>query len=142
MADQRRGDASWRSVVKEDQHQRRIGASRLRAAKSKTAVTCSRVTSNCSMISSMVMPSSRFSKIVATGMRVPRKTHAPLTLPGTLSTAEHCDQSSTIRKSPKNDCLLILVHFTRVSNIRTVISRQQKTPQRKSGWLHAATLNN
>jgi hypothetical protein len=28
-----------------------------------------------------------------TGMRVPFNTHAPLTLPGTLSTAEHCDQS-------------------------------------------------
>ena len=28
------------------------------------------------------------------GIRVPRKTHAPLTLPDTLSTAEHCDQSS------------------------------------------------
>src|ERR1022692_1726354 len=27
-------------------------------------------------------------------MRVPRKTQAPLTLPGTLSTAGHCDQSS------------------------------------------------
>src|ERR1039458_10841921 len=26
-------------------------------------------------------------------MRVPRKTQAPLTLPGTLSTAGHCDQS-------------------------------------------------
>jgi hypothetical protein len=25
---------------------------------------------------------------------VPRKTHAPLTFPGTLSTAGHCDQSS------------------------------------------------
>ncbi len=31
---------------------------------------------------------------VATGIRVPRKTHAPLRLPGTLSTTGHCDQSS------------------------------------------------
>jgi len=37
---------------------------------------------------------SRFSKTVATGIRVPRKTHAPLRLPGTLSTTGHCDQSS------------------------------------------------
>jgi hypothetical protein len=28
-----------------------------------------------------------------TGIRVPFNTHAPLTLPGTLSTAGHCDQS-------------------------------------------------
>lgn len=30
----------------------------------------------------------------ATGIRVPRNTQAPLTLPGMLSTASHCDQSS------------------------------------------------
>ncbi len=64
-----------------------MGASRLRAAKSNTAVSCSLVTSNCSIMSPMLMPSSRFSKTVATGRRVPRSTHAPLTLPGTLSTA-------------------------------------------------------
>jgi hypothetical protein len=34
-----------------------------------------------------------FSKIAATGIRVPRSTHAPLTLPGMLSTARHWDQS-------------------------------------------------
>src|SRR5580700_6523409 len=45
------------------------------------------------MISSMLDPASRFSKTVATGVRVPRNTHAPLRLPGTLSTAGHCDQS-------------------------------------------------
>src|SRR2546427_9206570 len=44
----------------------------------------------------MVRPSSRFSKTAETGMRVPRKTHAPLTFPGMLSTAGHCDQSSAI----------------------------------------------
>lgn len=45
------------------------------------------------MISSMLEPASRFSKTVATGIRVSLNTHAPLTLPGTLSTAGHCDQS-------------------------------------------------
>src|SRR5579871_1258064 len=45
------------------------------------------------MISSMLAPTSRFSKTVATGMRVSLNTHAPLRLPGTLSTAGHCDQS-------------------------------------------------
>src|SRR5712675_380368 len=55
------------------------------------------------MISSMLSPSSRFSKIVATGRRVPRKTHAPLTFPGTLSTAAHFDQSSAIGAPPSFD---------------------------------------
>src|SRR5689334_8873393 len=36
-------------------------ASRLRAANSRTALICSRVTGNCSTTSSMVMPSSRLS---------------------------------------------------------------------------------
>src|SRR5271169_2489430 len=41
----------------------------------------------------MSEPASKFSKTVATGIRVSLKTQAPLTLPGTLSTAGHCDQS-------------------------------------------------
>jgi hypothetical protein len=40
------------------------------------------------------MPSSRLSNTIATGVRVPLNTHAPLTFPGTLSTG-HSDQSST-----------------------------------------------
>jgi hypothetical protein len=76
---------------------RRVGAARLRAAKSSTAVTCSRVTSNCSMISSMLKAILQVFKDVATGRRVPRKTHAPLTFPGTLSTAAHFVQSSAMR---------------------------------------------
>src|SRR5690348_7016664 len=80
-------------LIEKNEHQRGAGTSRLRAAKSSTATTCSRVTPNHSMMSSIVAPDSRFSKTVDTGMRVPRKTHAPLTLPGTLSTAGHCDQS-------------------------------------------------
>src|SRR5260370_7086896 len=99
MAFQGTGDASG-SVVKENKHQRRTGASRLRAAKSSTAVTCSRVTSNCSIISSMLIPSSRFSKMVATGRRAPRKTHAPLPFPATLSPADHFDQSNAIGAPP------------------------------------------
>src|SRR3954462_1904432 len=43
----------------------------------------------------MVTPSSRFSNTMETGIRVPRNTHAPLTFPGTLSTAGHWDQSSS-----------------------------------------------
>jgi hypothetical protein len=42
----------------------------------------------------MLAPAAIFSKIAETGILVPLSTHAPLTLPGTLSTAGHCDQSS------------------------------------------------
>src|ERR1700679_853088 len=41
----------------------------------------------------MLEPTSRFSKTVATGIRVSRNTQAPLRRSGTLSTAGHCDQS-------------------------------------------------
>jgi hypothetical protein len=40
-----------------------------------------------------VAPASRFSNTIETGIRVSLNTHAPLTLPGMLSTAGHCDQS-------------------------------------------------
>src|ERR1035441_3839897 len=45
------------------------------------------------IISSMLEPASRFSKTVATGIRVSRNTQAPLRLSGTLSTAGQFDQS-------------------------------------------------
>src|SRR5437667_333134 len=41
----------------------------------------------------MLIPSSRFSKTAATGIRVPRNTQAPLTFSGFLSTALHKLQS-------------------------------------------------
>src|SRR5271157_4779954 len=41
----------------------------------------------------MVAPASRFSNTADTGIRVSRNTHAPPSLPGTLSTAGHWDQS-------------------------------------------------
>src|ERR1700730_17726029 len=59
-----------------------------------TALTCSRLSpSYHCMMSSTLAPASRFSKMADTGIRVPFKTHAPLTLPGMLSTAGHFDQS-------------------------------------------------
>ena len=61
---------------------------------------CSRLTGNCSITSSMLMPASRFSNKVFTGVRVPLSTQAPLTFPGTLSTAGHCDQSSEFITQP------------------------------------------
>jgi len=93
------GNAARRYMIKENEHPRgefAAGAgtgSRLRAANSSTALICSRVMSNCSMISSTVAPASRFSNTADTGIRVSRNTHAPPSLPGTLSTAGHWDQS-------------------------------------------------
>src|SRR5260370_12792449 len=59
------------------------------------------------MMSSRFAPASRFSKIADTGIRVPFNTHAPLTLPGTLSTAGHCDQSRVaIEKTPAESITL------------------------------------
>lgn len=46
----------------------------------------------------MFAPGSRFSKIAATGMRVSRRTHPPLTRPGTRSTAGH--SRPRLRKPP------------------------------------------
>src|SRR5258708_37968129 len=92
-------DGDWRALVEKNQHQRVTGdggvTSRLRAANSMTASTCSRSRpSNHSIISSMLAPAFRFSKMTEPGMRVPLSTQAPLTFPGMLSTAGHCDQSS------------------------------------------------
>src|SRR5262249_51831416 len=98
VAGQRGAQRGRCAVVEENTHQCGSGASRLWAAKANTALICSGPISNHSAISSMLAPASRFSKTVATGSRVPRNTHAPLTLPGMLSTAEHCDQSSAIAK--------------------------------------------
>src|SRR3989441_3447991 len=92
-------DRDRSTLVEKNQHQRVTGddgvTSRLRAANSMTASTCSRSRpSNHSIMSSTLAPAFRFSKMTETGMRVPLKSHAPLTFPGMLSTAGHCDQSS------------------------------------------------
>jgi hypothetical protein len=63
----------------------------------------------------MLAPASRFSKIVATGIRVPRKTHAPLTFLGMLSTGGHCDQSS----AAMNMLLHLIVHHTSSQEIES-----------------------
>src|SRR4051812_21614759 len=49
--------------------------------------------SNCSTISSMFAPASRFSNTADTGIRVFLKTHTPLSRSGTGSTAGQWDQS-------------------------------------------------
>src|SRR5882724_638452 len=84
-----------RAIIEQNLHQMKVGSfSKLCVAKCTTALTSSSVTSKTSVISRMDIPASRFSKMTETGMRVPFKTQAPLTLPGTLSTAGHWDQSS------------------------------------------------
>src|SRR3954452_11421480 len=104
---ERRGNTSPGPIVEENAHQRgAAGASRLRAANSSTALTCSRVTGNCSITSSRIIRSSRFSKTTAAGVRVPLNTQAPLTLPGTLSTSGHSDQSSAAMDRPPSDSSL------------------------------------
>ena len=61
----------------------------------RTDSTCSRRTPwNHSRKSSTVAPPSRFSNSAATGTRVPLKSQAPLTFPGTRSTAAQLLQSS------------------------------------------------
>src|SRR6266567_3736115 len=99
MSLEERTDRDRSTLVEENEHYRTTVeggvTSRLRAANSMTASTCSRSKpSNHSIISSMLAPASRFWKTMATGIRVSLKTHAPLTFPGMLSTAGHCDQSS------------------------------------------------
>src|SRR5436190_16967557 len=64
-------------------------------AYSRTASACSLVTpGNHARKSETVAPPSRFSKRATTGTRVPLKTHEPLTLSGSRSTAGHEDQSN------------------------------------------------
>src|ERR1022692_3997320 len=60
----------------------------------------------------MVAPASRFSNTIETGMRVSLNTQAPLTLPGMLSTAGHCNQSSV---AILNSCSLSSVKDIRAS---------------------------
>src|SRR6266705_1724264 len=70
------------------------GVNALLAACSKTARTCSGATpGNHSTNCAVEAPSSRFSKRAATGTRVPRNIHAPLTRSGSRSTAGQEDQS-------------------------------------------------
>src|SRR5438093_4069138 len=69
------------------------------SANLRTVKACSRVTpGNHSRNWSTVAPPSRCSKSACTGTRVPLNTHAPLTLPGTRSTAVHIVQSNMHRK--------------------------------------------
>src|SRR6266480_5075120 len=76
-----------------------IGTAREDSANLRTVKACSRVTpGNHSRNWSTVAPPSRFSKSACTGTRVPLNTQAPLTLPGTRSTAAHFDQSNMHRK--------------------------------------------
>jgi len=96
------------------------GAARLRAANASTSIICSLEIPNQFAISSMVAPASRFSNTAETGIRVSRNTHAPLSLPGTLSTAGHCDQSRAAMFRPRP--ILAFCHL-----------RAQASPARRDG---------
>src|SRR6266478_330985 len=76
-----------------------IGTARDDSANLRTVKACSRVTPRNHLGNwSTVAPPSRFSKSACTGTRVPLNTQAPLTLPGTRSTAAHFVQSNMLRK--------------------------------------------
>lgn len=76
-----------------------ISTARDDSANLRTVKACSRVTpGNHSRNWSTVAPPSRFSNSACTGTRVPLKTQAPLTLPGTRSTTAHFVQSNMHRK--------------------------------------------
>src|SRR5205814_3444252 len=76
-----------------------IGTARDDSANLRTTKACSRVTTgNHSRNWSTVAPPSRFSKSACTGTRVPLNSQAPLTLPGTRSTAAQFVQSNMLRK--------------------------------------------
>src|SRR5271157_5179206 len=102
------------------------------------------------MISSMSEPASRFSNTVATGIRVPLKTHAPLRFPGMLSTAGHCDQSRVAMFLPSFHDPLFLSHFdggvTRGMFVYAVKHRREayesncQTPQAEPSYRPSATF--
>ncbi len=105
---------------------------RVFSANSRTPWACSRVTpGNHARNSSIVAPDSRFSKRAFTGMRVLRKTHAPLTLSSERSTAGHAFQSSTLHLSG----------FTRLRQRLRLARAPQNSlnPNSLSGWSSAAT---
>jgi hypothetical protein len=80
----------------------------------------------------MVMPSYMFSKTTATGVRVPRNTQAPLTLPGMLSTMGHCDQSS--------EAIDALLQASSGRTIGQAISQEHFTARKSSRRRHAASI--
>src|SRR6202021_2235041 len=83
MTCEKRNKWRWLTVIKQNAHR----------AKLVNVLHGRADSSNHSVISSMVAPASRFSNTADTGIWVSLNTHAPLSLPGTLSTAGHCDQS-------------------------------------------------
>ncbi len=84
-----------RALIEEDFHETVELAAN--ASASSTASTWERSTpGNQERNSLMEAPSLKFSKSAATGTRVPRNTHAPLTVPGCCSTASQLFQYPTM----------------------------------------------
>lgn len=102
----RRGNAAWSAVIKENAHRPR----QLHQQESAARRGCGRQIRALPEFAPasrrtipMLAPDSRFSKTVATSLRVSLNTHAPLRLPGTLSTAGHRDQSRAAMFLPHLD---------------------------------------
>ena len=88
MTRQETGQRSRGVGVEKNPHATAAGCSRESLAKARTSCTCSRLTDgNHSRNSAIVEPLSRCSNKVATRRRVPRKHHAPPSLPAFRSTA-------------------------------------------------------
>src|SRR5580658_4785504 len=90
------------------------------------------------MISSIEAPTSRLSNTTETGVRVSRNTHAPLRLPGMLSTAGHCDQSRVAITLLSFHRSLFLARPVLVCGARRRLVQRDATAQRRFavslGW--------
>ena len=88
-------DALRRHMVKENEHSRRGGDRRVEAPGGELKHGVDLFPRNIELLNDLVYAGSSFevSNTADTGMRVFLNTHAPLSRPGTLSTAGHWDQS-------------------------------------------------
>jgi len=86
-------------------------------------------------MSSMLVPASRFSKTIATGIRVSRNTQAPLTFAVMLSTAGHCDQSSAGLER-------LLQTIEHLFDGCQKDEKNARTPGKDESWLKPAALKN
>ena len=120
------------------------GSLKLREACSNTMFTCSRDTpGNHSRNSSTVAPPSRFENRAETGTRVPRNTHAALTLWGCRSTAWQVVQSSIMNSAFHYDgCRVALLPDNpgrAESNLHACLRRQFRFIKRGRFRSHCVT---
>ena len=126
MANPQTREAARRTVVEKNEHRggrtnRSLELCPANAPQTLRLSISSRVTGNCSITSSILIPASRFSNKTRTGVLVPFNTHAPLTFPGILSTTRHCDQSSVEIFRPHLNLIVTLLVM------RSFLKRSQAT---------------